>query len=321
MRVPDGGSLCCRWPPPLGRAPFEQRSAGSIAGPASPTCSCRDLEKPRQGGDWGQSRLTDYKGRKEHVAPLGLLRFAELLEGRRVLLLLGAGISTESGIPDYHGPTARARPVRLIMYREFVASPEAAGALSGLVTQNIDGLHKVAGSRGVVELHGSLATVSCMECGCVVGRVELQVRILRQNPGWAAVGADMAPDSHASVDPSLLSAFVVPACATCGSALKPEVVFFGENVPNDRVREAFRLVEAAEVLLVAGFSLREYSGLRFVERAARDGKPVAIVNRGRTRGDRLAAVQLDSPLGEALSLLAEALLGEGGAFHVPVSWF
>ena len=269
----------------------------------------------------------------------GIGQLVELLEGHRVLLLSGAGISTESGIPDYRGPAARARPVRPIMYREFVSSPEArdrywsgsllgwpriaraapnaghravarmeaAGALFGVVTQNVDGLHHAAGSRVVVELHGSLATVSCMACGCVVGRAELQARMLLENPGWAAAGAEMAPDGHASVDPSLLPTFVVPACAVCGGALKPDVVFFGENVPNDRVRDAFRMLEAAEVLLVAGSSLTVYSGFRFVERAVRDGKPVAIMNRGRTRGDHLAAVRLDSPLGPALSLLAASL--------------
>jgi NAD-dependent deacetylase sirtuin 4 len=272
--------------------------------------------------------------------PDGVRRLAELLQGRRVLLLSGAGISTESGIPDYRGPGFRARPVRPIMYREFIASQEArdrywsgsllgwprivgampnpghravarmeaAGALSGVVTQNVDGLHQAAGSRVVVELHGSLATVSCMGCGTVVGRAELQLRMLRQNATWAAAGADMAPDGHASVDPSLLPSFVVPVCAVCGGVLKPDVVFFGENVPADRVREAFRLLDAAEVLLVAGSSLTVYSGFRFVERAARDGKPVAIVNTGCTRGDRLAAVRLDCPLGQALPLLVEALL-------------
>jgi NAD+-dependent protein deacetylase sirtuin 4 len=265
----------------------------------------------------------------------------ELMRGRRTLLLSGAGISTESGIPDYRGPAARARPVRPITYREFMTSGEArarywsgsllgwpriaraapnaghraaarmeaSGAVLGVITQNVDGLHQAAGSARVLELHGSLASASCQSCLTPAGRAVLQVRMLRENPGWAEAASELAPDGHAAVDPSLLPPFAVPACPVCGGILKPDVVFFGENVPGERVREAFGMLAEAEALLVAGSSLTVYSGFRFVEKAAREGKPVAIVNGGPTRGDPLAAVRVEAPLGLALSVLCGALLG------------
>jgi NAD+-dependent protein deacetylase sirtuin 4 len=275
----------------------------------------------------------------------GVTALAGLLAGRRVLLLSGAGISTESGIPDYRGPAARARPVKPITFREFMSGADArarywsgslvgwpriaravpnaghaaaarmerAGALLGVITQNVDGLHQAAGSCRVVELHGSLSEAGCVGCGAVVQRGDLQQRMLRDNPAWAGAAGDATPDGDTRLDASHLPAFVVPSCPDCGGILKPRVVFFGENVPPEVTGQAFRLLDEAEVLLVAGSSLAVYSGFRFVERAARDGKPVAIVNEGETRGDSLAALRLDLPLGEALPLLASLLGGQGGA--------
>jgi NAD-dependent SIR2 family protein deacetylase len=266
---------------------------------------------------------------------------ARLLRGRRVLLLSGAGISTESGIPDYRGPAARARPVTPLTYREFMGSPEArarywsgslrgwpriaraapnrghaaaarmeaAGALVGVVTQNVDGLHQAAGSRRVVDLHGSLSLAGCVSCGRTVPRGELQERMLRENPAWADAAGELSPDGDARLETSLLPGFTVPSCPGCGGILKPCVVFFGENVPADVTGAAFAMLREADVLLVAGSSLAVYSGFRFVLRAGREGKPVAIVNLGPTRGDSHAAVRVDAPLGEALPRLAELLLG------------
>ncbi len=270
----------------------------------------------------------------------GVGELARLLSGRRVLLLTGAGISTDSGIPDYRGPAARARPVKPITFREFTSSADArarywsgslagwpriaraapnpahaaaarmeqAGVLIGVITQNVDGLHQAAGSRRVVELHGSLSHAGCMDCGHAVPRGELQERMLRENPAWADAAGELSPDGDARPDSSRLPAFIVPACPACGGILKPRVVFFGENVPPEVSGQAFGMLDEAEALLVAGSSLAVYSGLRFVERAAKDGKAVAIVNQGETRGDSLAALRLDLPLGQALPGLACALV-------------
>ncbi len=264
---------------------------------------------------------------------------AALMRGRDTVVLSGAGISTESGIPDYRGPAASARPVRPITYREFttsadararywsgslvgwpriagavpngghraVARMETGGALMGVITQNVDGLHLAAGSTRVIELHGSLSMVGCLECGRVVPRAEVQERMLQENSAWAEAAGELSPDGDSRMDVSRLPCFVVPACTACGGILKPQVVFFGENVPREVTESAFGLLEEAEVLLVAGSSLAVYSGFRFVERAARDGKPVAIVNQGETRGDSLAALRLDLPLGAALTRLASLL--------------
>ncbi len=268
-----------------------------------------------------------------------LSRLAALMRRRRVLVLSGAGISTESGIPDYRGPGSR--PSRPVYYREFVSDPrararywarstlgwplvsragpnaghaalarlQAGGVVDGVITQNVDGLHQAAGSRRVLELHGSLARVLCLGCGSAEAREALQARLLQANPGWSEQAAFMSPDGDAAIDPGLVRAFRVPACLRCGGALKPDVVFFGESVPSGRVQRAWRMLEAAEVLLVAGSSLTVWSGFRFVTRAAEGGKPVAIVNRGPTRGDALASVRVGAALGQALSELCAMLLG------------
>jgi NAD-dependent SIR2 family protein deacetylase len=261
-----------------------------------------------------------------------------MVRGRRVVALTGAGCSTESGIPDYRGPGAK--PRRPMQYREFVGSAaarvrywaratvgwprmktaqpnaahralaamEASGALTGVITQNVDGLHQAAGSRRVIELHGALSRVRCLSCGGVCDRDEIHARLLADNPWLAGQigGADVAPDGDAELGADAIAGFRVPACA-CGGAWKPDVVFFGENVPRAVVDDAWALFEQAEVLLVAGSSLTVWSGYRFVRRAAERRLPVAIVNVGPTRGDGEANVKLEGALGDVLPRLASVL--------------
>lgn len=261
------------------------------------------------------------------------------LRGRRIVVLTGAGCSTESGIPDYRGPETRRRARNPIRYRAFTHDPEArrrywarsavgwpriagarpnaahealarmeaAGLVCGVITQNVDGLHEAAGSRRVVALHGALARVRCLGCGDVEPRDRFQRRLHRHNPGGLARAAEIAPDGDAELDAGAERAFVVPGCLRCGGVLKPDVVFFGENVPRERVAEAWRLFDEADALLVAGSSLAVYSGYRFVREAARRSMPVAIVNLGPTRGDAHATVRLEARLGEALPRLAATL--------------
>jgi len=273
------------------------------------------------------------------VVELGAL--LELVQGRRIVALTGAGCSTESGIPDYRGPDTppRARPP--IQHREFVdradmrrrywarstlgwarfsaARPNAAhsalaelerrGAVAGLITQNVDGLHGVAGSRTVVELHGALGRVRCLACGELTPRDALQARLLDANPGWVdrTRSIALAPDGDADLPDELVDRFVVAACARCGGTLMPDVVFFGGSVPRDTLDAAWALFDRAEVLLVVGSSLTVFSGYRFVRRAAERGVPVAILNHGPTRGDVHAAIRVDARAGLALPALAHAL--------------
>lgn len=264
----------------------------------------------------------------------------QLLRGRRAVVLAGAGCSTESGIPDYRGPDAKPRAP--IQYGEFVRSDaarvrywarsavgwprfsaarpnaghhalaelEAAGAVQGIITQNVDGLHHAAGSRRVVELHGSLASVRCLGCGDVSPRGTFQERLLEGNAEWAErlTGAvEQAPDGDAELPSWAMETFRVPACEACGGVIKPDVVFFGENVPAERVEDAWRLFAEADVLLVAGSSLTVYSGRRFIYRAQQDGVPIGIINIGPTRADEMAAAKVEGPLGCILPQLAEAL--------------
>ena len=270
----------------------------------------------------------------------GVAALAELMREKRTLVLTGAGISTESGIPDYRGVDKR-REVRSPMrYQAFVASEaarrrywarslrgwpavararpnrghealtrlEQAGLLVGVITQNVDGLHQAAGSRRVLELHGSLALVRCLGCRRAESRRMLQERLLTSNPAFGAAVTDLAPDGDAEVAAELEERLQVPPCRACGGVLKPDVVFFGENVPRARVEGAWRLYARAELLLVLGSSLAVFSGYRFAHRAMQDGKPLAIVNVGPTRADGGADLRVERRLGEALDELAGRLL-------------
>jgi NAD-dependent SIR2 family protein deacetylase len=247
--------------------------------------------------------------------------------------LTGAGCSTESGIPDYRGPLPDGTPRperRPVMLRDFLSSAaarrrywaravagwpavagarpnrahralaalEERGALAGVITQNVDGLHGAAGSRRGVELHGALARVRCVGCGATGDRAALQERLLARNPGWLERAASLAPDGDAELDPGVVAHFAVEDCRDCGGPLKPDVVFFGENVPARVVADAWGLFDEAGALLVVGTSLSVFSGYRFVRRAAERGIPIAIVNRGPTRGDGEAALRIDGLAGE-----------------------
>jgi NAD-dependent deacetylase sirtuin 4 len=273
---------------------------------------------------------------------------ADLLEGRRVMALTGAGCSTESGIPDYRGPDSSRRTRTPILYQEFARDPlarrrywarsaigwrrvagarpnaghralawmEESGLVRGIVTQNVDGLHQAAGSHRVVELHGNLAEVVCLSCGATGRREDLQRRLLDLNPGWGTAAelrwqagdTDSAPDGDVDLASGLERDFQVSACLRCRGVLKPDVVFFGENVPKERVEGAWALLDEADVLLVAGSSLTVYSGYRFVLGAAEKDVPVGIVNLGSTRGDEIARVRVHGRTGEVLPALSEALL-------------
>jgi NAD-dependent SIR2 family protein deacetylase len=188
---------------------------------------------------------------------------------------------------------------------------EDLGAIVSLITQNVDGLHQRAGSRAVIELHGSNHRVTCLACGSIVPREEIQERIRAANDGWEAGAAAIAPDGDAALESSAIDSFLMPDCAPCGGVLKPDVVFFGENVPKDRVERAFKVVDEADALLVAGSSLAVYSGFRFVLGARDRGKPVAILSIGETRGDEIAALKLEAKCGVVLPGVASRLSARG----------
>jgi NAD-dependent SIR2 family protein deacetylase len=258
-----------------------------------------------------------------------------LVDGGGVVVLSGAGLSTESGIPDYRGPTGAQRRTAPMQYATFVHDPEArrrywarsylgwraiagarpnaghravadlqqSGRVSGIITQNVDGLHQAAGALDVIELHGGLDRVRCLDCEGIESRFALDARLRAANPGFAAPAA-LNADGDAELADADLAGFRMVPCAGCGGdRIKPDVVFFGENVPKPRVAACFDLVATAGVLLVLGSSLTVMSGFRFVRRAAALGIAVAIVNQGATRGDALATVRVDAPLGEVLPTL------------------
>jgi NAD-dependent SIR2 family protein deacetylase len=273
------------------------------------------------------------------ASPAVVAAAADLLNGRTWVALTGAGMSTDSGIPDYRGPTSvRATPMQ---YREFVGSADArrrywarsylgwrrishaqpnaghraladleAARLSGVITQNVDGLHSAAGSTRVINLHGDIATVVCLECGGRSARSELQRRLAQANPQvdqpQRLEHAELRPDGDAVAQD--WGQFRLVGCVECGGRLKPDVVFFGEAVPKARVDAAYALVEAADVLVVLGSSLTVMSGLRFVRHQAKYQQPVVIINRGPTRGDDLATLKIDDGCSEMLSELRATLL-------------
>jgi NAD-dependent SIR2 family protein deacetylase len=276
------------------------------------------------------------------------------------VVLSGAGLSTESGIPDYRGPSGQARRAQAqaqpMTYQAFtgselarqrywarshlgwrhivdaapnaghraVADLERRGLVTGIITQNVDGLHQAAGASSIVELHGSLHRVTCLSCGRVSSRLSLDERLRAANPSWSPsrepvlppgledtpvpqeeAGPAMNPDGDVALEDT--GGFAVVGCLACGGVLKPDVVFFGENVPRPRVDSCYSLVASASSLVVLGSSLTVFSGLRYVRHAAKLGVPVVIVNQGETRGDPLAAACLDAPLGETLTAALASL--------------
>ncbi len=272
-----------------------------------------------------------------------------------VLTLTGAGVSTDSGIPDYRGPDG-ARRVTPMSHQTFVGSTEArrrywargflgwarfhaaepnpthhaiaglqrAGALADLITQNVDGLHQRAGSPDVIELHGSLADVVCLDCGARFDREAIQLIMADLNPrfadevtalvGGSRVSSQIRPDGDVVVDERAVAGFRLPVCLRCDAdTLKPDVVFFGGSVPKERVEHCYALTDAASSLLVLGSSLQVMSGYRFVRRAAARGVPVVIITRGPTRGDGEATLRIDAALAEVMPALAASLTPDGSA--------
>jgi NAD-dependent SIR2 family protein deacetylase len=274
-------------------------------------------------------------------AAVGADVLADLLAGGGALVLSGAGLSTDSGIPDYRGATGSLRRHTPMTWQTFTRDPrgrhrywarsfvgwrqigearpnaghravaalQAAGAVGEVITQNVDGLHQAAGARDVVELHGGLDRTVCLGCGDVADRAALDVRLRAANPGFRPdAGDEVNPDGDVELPDEALDGFVMVDCLACGGGpLKPDVVFFGETVPRDRVDHCFGLVDRAGALLVLGSSLTVMSGYRFVIHAAKRGIPVAIVNSGPTRGDAKADVKVDAPLGAVLPELARRL--------------
>jgi NAD-dependent SIR2 family protein deacetylase len=271
----------------------------------------------------------------------GVDELTDLLSAGDVVVLSGAGLSTESGIPDYRGATGSLRRHTPMTYQTFTRDPrgrhrywarshvgwrqiagarpnaghrsvaalQAAGAVEQVITQNVDGLHQAGGARDVTELHGGLDRTVCLACGDVADRAELDARLRAANPGFRPEGTDeVNPDGDVELPDEALDGFVMVGCLACGGGpLKPDVVFFGETVPRARVDHCFSLVDRARSLLVLGSSLTVMSGYRFVIQAAKRGIPVGIVNVGPTRGDEKADVRVDAPLGTVLPQLASRL--------------
>lgn len=271
--------------------------------------------------------------------PALITAMADLLRGGQVTVLSGAGCSTESGIPDYRGEGTAGRARAPVKFTTFVRDPmarrrywarsavgwkrlieatanpahhalvqmEKAGLLTGLVTQNVDGLHQKAGHQNLVELHGALEQVRCLACSALESREILQHRLLNLNPKLENLSGEANPDGGAELDDELVLGFEVATCAACGGHLKPDVVFFGESVPRDRVEKAYEWISESKALLVVGSSLTLLSGLRFVKRARESGQAVGIINIGPTRGDDLAKVKIEAPLGEVLPAIVAEL--------------
>ena len=264
----------------------------------------------------------------------------DLVAAGGVLVLSGAGLSTESGIPDYRGPTGLALRATPMTYQAFTGSAAARrrywarshlgwrriaraapnhghyavaelgrrGLLAGVITQNVDGLHQAAGAPEVTELHGSLHRVICLSCGQRTSRADLERRLEAANPGWdVAPATTINPDGDAVLADEAAESFQVVGCAACRGVLKPDVVFFGENVPAPRAQACYAMVESASGLVVLGSSLTVMSGFRYVRHAAKLRLPVVIVNQGPTRGDGYATAILDAPLGRALTALIARL--------------
>ena len=251
---------------------------------------------------------------------------------RSLAVLTGAGVSTASGIPDYRDDNGDWKGATPIQFAEFAGSEdarrrywarsyvgwqrfgraqpnaahrslaklEAAGKIDTLITQNVDRLHSRAGSERVIDLHGDLSRVRCIDCHATITRADFQARIEAANPDWHARVFEYRPDGDAELAVASYADFSVPGCTSCGGRMKPDVVMFGENVPTERVAEAMAAVDRADALLIVGSSLMVYSGFRFARRAHETGKPIAIVNRGTTRADDLATLKVEADCAEAL---------------------
>jgi NAD-dependent SIR2 family protein deacetylase len=260
----------------------------------------------------------------------------ELLRGHRVAVLTGAGVSTDSGIPDYRGEGA---PVRTPMtFQQFLVDPEyrkrywagsqlgwarfdgarpndghralvgleASGVVNGIITQNVDGLHLRAGSQKVVDLHGTMDRVRCLQCGQLYARTDISDRIAQMNPWLSEPDAvELGPDGDVEI--ASVSNFIVPMCTVCEGMLKPDIVYFGEFIPKEKFAEASALVATASALVIAGSSLVVNSGIRLLEQAVRRKLPVVIINRGVTKGDGRATVKIDAGTSETLNALREQL--------------
>ncbi|MEV0804389.1 NAD-dependent protein deacetylase [Kribbella sp. NPDC050281] len=264
---------------------------------------------------------------------------ANVVAGGGVVVLSGAGISTESGIPDYRGETGSLRTHTPMTYGDFTASEsgrqrywarshlgwrtiaranpntghravatmQARGYLTGVITQNVDGLHQAAGARDVIELHGNLDRVICLTCGTTSPREVLDRRLRAANTTFEGEATRINPDGDVELPDDIVRTFTVVPCTVCGGVLKPDVVFFGENVPKSRVERCYRLIDDANAVLVLGSSLTVMSGFRFVRHAAKAGKSVLIINQGITRGDPYADHRVNLPLGQALTELVDQL--------------
>lgn len=270
------------------------------------------------------------------ASAVGSSPLAEFVERHpRLFVLTGAGCSTASGIPDYRDADGEWRRGRPVLFQDFIAQEharrrywarslvgwrrmraarpndahralarlEAVGRVAQLVTQNVDGLHQAAGSDDVIDLHGRIDVVRCLACERRVPRAVVQDELVRRNPGFAALDALEAPDGDANLDDVDFATFDVPACASCDGLLKPDVVFFGESVPAERVQRAMAGVASADAMLVVGSSLMVYSGYRFALAMAQAGKPIAAVNLGRTRADDLLALKVSERCADALAFL------------------
>jgi NAD-dependent SIR2 family protein deacetylase len=270
----------------------------------------------------------------------GIVALARLLAERPgVVVLSGAGCSTDSGIPDYRDSTGRWKPGPPVLHQDFLRHAEArqrywarsmagwprfqaarpntahgalatlqqSGFISHLITQNVDGLHQRAGSHAVTELHGSLDRVGCLDCGSVTPRAEVQQIMRHENPGYCAIAAPLRPDGDAHLEPEQIESFKVPQCPACAGTLKPDVVFFGDSVPRERVEQCSRAVASATALVCVGTSLMVFSGYRFCRQAAAQGIALVSINLGRTRADELFNLKIEAPCADALDALLPQL--------------
>ena len=262
-----------------------------------------------------------------------------LARNESLAVLSGAGVSTASGIPDYRDRNGDWKHAEPIQFPDFVKNPnarkrywarsyvgwqrfsrarpnaahfalaglEASGRVDTLITQNVDRLHSAAGSRRVIDLHGDLGIVRCLDCNATQTRFDYQQALQAANPGWHADVFRYKPDGDAELAANSHDAFRVPGCAACGGVVKPDVVMFGESVPKERVQNASDAIERADALLVVGSSLMLFSGFRFARQAREQKKPIAIVNNGRTRADDMAELKVEADCGDALSAAAALL--------------